>query len=157
MITLGDLAQALRAHPPLTSSDPSGTPDRDLAPFIAALETRPDVALPLLTAQISRLPAPKTKRPAKGSPAVIGEKTKEAITNLHRLSEEAKAWPSPDGDRARSRVRQICQGLTKLELTTVSKAFLSKANSGVTKEQLLDLLAQPVVWQLSHRFTNKGS
>ena len=54
-------------------------------------------------------------------------------------------------------MRKICKGMTKPELAQLSKLYLGRTNSNRTKDQILDLLAQPVIWGLQHRFANQGA
>jgi len=81
----------------------------------------------------------------------------DAVDHLKKLKQEVPNWSSPDYPEVRRRVNGVCGAFKKDDVVEVCRGFLGKAQSGKSKTDLLEALAQPMIRQLEIRFMNAGA
>lgn len=100
----------------------------------------------------------KVKLP-KARPAAIqvNPSVDKAVERLKSLEIEVRQWTRPDYDSVRRVISEVCKAFRKPEVISIAKQIQGKANGKLSKEALLESLAQPYIRQLEIRFMNVGA
>lgn len=77
---------------------------------------------------------------------------KSTIDSLNRLYENVKTWDSPEYDRVRQEVNNICASFTKPVLYQICREFTGRGNKSETKKALIGYIQNPFVSRLQNRF-----
>ena len=76
----------------------------------------------------------------------------DILASLNELYEEVAQWDSPDFDRARDRVENICKGLKKTDLVPLAKEFAGQGTTRDTVGTLREYISGRIIRRLQSKF-----
>jgi hypothetical protein len=151
-MTAQEFARLIRPVATAASATLTAKDAMDLNSFLDKLESLDNLTIDKIVGKMARWTPPTSSPAPAPKKQAMSASVRTAIQALEALYADVKTWSEPEYDAVRDRVAAICAPLKAGELVKTAKEFTGRGASSQNRDQLVQLIANPILSRLENRF-----